>query len=181
MSAMGQAVFVDIETTGLDPMRDEMIELAIISFIFRRDNGKIESHNLAYLGLSEPGCPIPKAVTAIHGISDDVVAGCVFDQAKIRKAVRSSEFLVAHNASFDRAFLVRQFPWMTQWPWLCSMRQIDWHHHGFARRGLGYLCQAHGLRFVPHRAAEDALAGIRLLGQEDENGRFYLAELLPQI
>ena len=181
MSATGRAVFVDVETTGLDPMRDEIVELAIVGFTFDRDVGRIDTYGVEYCGMSEPRQPIPKAATAIHGISDAMVAGRSLDESKIRRAIGTCEVIVAHNAQFDRAFLVKRFPWMAQWRWLCSMRQIDWGRRGFARRGLGYLSKAHGLRFVQHRAQGDAMAGVMLLGWQGENGQYYLEELLQAL
>lgn len=178
MSSTGRATFVDVETTGLDPLRDEVVELAVVSFTFCRENGEIESYALQYSGLSEPTRPIPKAATAIHGISNDMVTGHILDNLGVYQAISVGEFIVAHNVRFDRAFLVKVFPWMARCRWLCSMRQIDWGRHGFARRGLGYLSDAHGLRFPRHRASADALAGVMLLSQRAENGQCYLAELL---
>jgi DNA polymerase-3 subunit epsilon len=59
--------FIDIETTGLRPYSDKIVELSILKI---HPNGKEEykSHRV------NPGIPIPAETTAIHGITDDDVA-----------------------------------------------------------------------------------------------------------
>lgn len=107
---MGQATFIDVETTGLDPTRDEVVELATVWFTVRRDSGETQSYNSAYRSLSEPTRPIPRSATEIHGITDTMVAGCRTQESCLRPIVEASEFIVAHNERLDRAFLVRLFP-----------------------------------------------------------------------
>src|SRR5688572_8764472 len=56
-----RAVFVDVETTGLDQDSDEVIELALVPFEYERDSGRIvgveESKMLS--ALRQPSRPIP--------------------------------------------------------------------------------------------------------------------------
>lgn len=59
--------FIDLETTGLDPARDRIVELAVLTL--DPDGGtdqKVRRMN--------PGVPIPPAATAVHGIGDADVA-----------------------------------------------------------------------------------------------------------
>lgn len=59
-------IFFDLETTGTDPGRDRIVELA---FIKLHPGGKRDS----YVKRLNPGIPIPAASTAIHGITDEDV------------------------------------------------------------------------------------------------------------
>lgn len=60
------AVF-DIESTGTNPRTDRIIELAIV-LVF--PNGRRETHTWLF----NPGVPIPIESTAVHGITDEMVA-----------------------------------------------------------------------------------------------------------
>jgi DNA polymerase III subunit epsilon len=61
------AVF-DLETTGTDPQRDKVVEIAIV----RVDPGGGREAKTRRI---HPGRPIPPDATAVHGIGDDDVAG----------------------------------------------------------------------------------------------------------
>jgi DNA polymerase-3 subunit epsilon len=61
-------VFFDIESTGLNPRTDRILELAAIRL--GPDGGRAER-----VWLLDPGVPIPLESTAIHGITDEMVAG----------------------------------------------------------------------------------------------------------
>ena len=59
-------VFFDLETTGIDIVKDRIIE---ISYVKVFPNGKEESKTMRI----NPGMPIPTASTAILGSTDDGV------------------------------------------------------------------------------------------------------------
>ncbi len=175
----GLAAVVDVETTGLQPARHEIIELAILVFAFNRDSGDLLTLVDEYVGLREPSVPIPAAATAVHGITLDTVRGCSLDHAKVRGILHTAEVLIAHNADFDRAFLTALYPELDGRRWLCSMRDIDWRARGFASRSLQALLAAH--RIQPnsaHRAGADCHALLALLTQPLPEGGTYLRQLL---
>ena len=60
--------FIDLETTGLDPRNDRIVELAVARF--GPGDALLRLHRIV-----DPGRPIPPAAAAIHGIGDDQVAG----------------------------------------------------------------------------------------------------------
>ena len=62
-------IVFDIESTGVSPRRDRIIELAVIKV---HPDGIEESK----CWLFNPTIPIPPETTAIHGISDEDVASC---------------------------------------------------------------------------------------------------------
>ena len=57
-------VFFDLETTGTDPAKDRIIELALVKIL---PNGTREK----YVKRVNPGIPIPKSSSDIHGITDE--------------------------------------------------------------------------------------------------------------
>lgn len=62
-------VFFDLETTGTDPVKDRIVELAFVKLM---PDGKRDKQ----VKRINPGIPIPPEVTAIHGISDEDVKDC---------------------------------------------------------------------------------------------------------
>ena len=59
--------FIDVETTGLNPYKDRIVELSILKI---RPDGTEEYHSRRI----NPGVPIPPDTTAIHGITNEDVA-----------------------------------------------------------------------------------------------------------
>jgi DNA polymerase III subunit epsilon len=102
---MHRAIFLDIETTGLDPACDEIIEMALVPFDFSSD-GRIFSVHESFSRFRDPGRPIPSAVAAVTGITDDMVAGKSIDPAEIEAFLGHAVVVIAHNAGFDRRFPV---------------------------------------------------------------------------
>lgn len=93
-------VALDIETTGLSPSFCGIVEIAALKVL---PDGTVE----AFQTLVNPRCFIPRAVTAIHGITDDMVRGQPTAEGV---APQLLEFvgtmpLVLHNAPFDMGFL----------------------------------------------------------------------------
>src|SRR5689334_4094007 len=94
-------ICLDCETTGLDPEKDQIIEIALIRFNFA---GQIDS----YETLIDPKMPIPEASTAIHHITD----GMVQNKPKIAEILSSilsfigKDLIIGHGISTDIAFLV---------------------------------------------------------------------------
>lgn len=62
-------VVFDIESTGISPRKDRIIELAAIKLM-------PDGEEISKCWLMNPGVPIPPETTAIHGISDEIVKDC---------------------------------------------------------------------------------------------------------
>lgn len=160
--ATRQGLFVDVETTGLDPARDEIIELAMVPFTYGLD-GQVYAVGEAFQQLRQPSVPIPPAIVAITGIDDAMVAGQSIDPAQVGRFAAPASLVVAHNAAFDRKFLERYCETFNTKPWACSMSEIDWAAAGFEGTKLAYLAAGAGFFYERHRAAHDCLAAIELL------------------
>ena len=59
---------IDLETTGLDPSADRVVEVAVLTLL---PHGKSELFHRRV----NPGVPIPAGAAAVHGLSDADVAG----------------------------------------------------------------------------------------------------------
>src|SRR3546814_17060037 len=66
MPHMKRAVFLDVETTGLDPNVDDIIELAMVPFWYA-DSGRIAGVEIGGSALRPPQTPTPAEVTRQTG------------------------------------------------------------------------------------------------------------------
>jgi len=174
-----QACFLDVETTGLSAKTEEVVELAVCLFDFRRDSGEIIQVVDIYTGLREPGVPISAAAARVHGLRMEDLCGKRLDHGRVENLIQSADFIVAHNARFDRSFVAKLIPLSQRKQWLCSMSGVDWYGKGFSSRGLQNLLLSHGICIErSHRAEDDVRAALTLLGERGHDGRTYFAELL---
>jgi len=159
-----RAVFIDIESTGLDPKSDETIEIGLVPFEYDTE-GQITSVLSAYQSFQEPSTSIPEEISALTGITDGMVSGKSIDLESVRSILKDSVLVVAHNAAFDRPFAEKIDASFAQIAWACSMTQVPWQQEGFDGARLSYLVASYGLFYDSHRAVDDCYAGIELLSR----------------
>jgi DNA polymerase-3 subunit epsilon len=178
-ASIKQGIFVDVETTGLDSAKDEIVDLAMVKFQYSID-GRVLGVGDCFEALRDPGRAIPPAVISLTGITDVMVAGRKIDPVDVAEFVAPSALVIAHNSEFDRRFCERFCPVFAQKPWACSLRDVPWHEEGFVNGAkLANLAAAFGLFYAGHRAAQDCHAGILILSQIlPRSGRSALAALL---
>jgi DNA polymerase-3 subunit epsilon len=174
------AIFLDVETTGLDPINDEVIELAMVPFVYTPD-GTIVRVGEAFQSYRDPGIPIPAEVTALTGITYDTVRGQQLDLKAVDAFVADASLIIAHNANFDRKFAERISVVFEPKAWACTMAQIPWAQEGIRGCRLDYLAMANGFFFAEHRAAMDCFAGVEILkGTLPKSGRPALSALIEE-
>jgi DNA polymerase-3 subunit epsilon len=173
-------LFVDVETTGLDPSKDEVIELAMVPFTYSLD-GRIYEVREPFQKFREPSKPIPLEITRLTGITNEMVASCIIDPAEVVAFASSASLVIAHNAAFDRRFVERLGDVFITKPWACSMTQIDWGAEGYEGTKLAYLAMGAGFFYDRHRAVNDCLAAIELLAAPfSRSGALAMANLLDR-
>lgn len=162
---MRTAVLLDTETTGLDARKNEIVELGMVKFDYLPD-GRIAGVRETFSAFNEPSEPIPPEVTALTGITDEMVAGHRIDDNAVAAFVDEAAIVIAHNSGFDRKFAERYWPIFEQKAWACSATEIDWRKHGFAGAQLGYLLNGAGYFHAAHRAVDDCHALLEILAFE---------------
>jgi DNA polymerase-3 subunit epsilon len=98
-------IFFDLETTGVNPATDRIVEIALVKLLpgGRRDT---------WAQRINPGMPIPEASTAIHGISDDDVKDAQgFRQIakELYTWMKGCDLGGYNSARFDLPLLVEEF------------------------------------------------------------------------
>ncbi|GLK81140.1 3'-5' exonuclease [Methylopila turkensis] len=97
-------VFFDLETTGLTPKRDRVIEIAALRF--DRATGELAS----FQSLVKPDRAIPAFVRAMTGLDDAAFADAPEPKDALERffAFVGDAPLVAYNIPFDHAFLMAE-------------------------------------------------------------------------
>jgi len=173
------AIALDVETTGLDPRTDAIIQLSAVAFEYSAETGRIFEVSEPLTHFEDPGRPIPVEVAKMTGITDADVAGKKIDDQAVEAVVRGSNLVLAHNAAFDRPFLERRLPVFKDVPWGCSLADVPWRSLGYASSSQESLLMRHcGVFYDAHRADNDALAMVHLLATPLESGDLPLQLLL---
>jgi len=99
------AVAIDLETTGLDPRRDRIVQIGAVPL---RRGVPDESAGLSLL--VDPGVSIPPTATAVHGITDDDVRGAAAPDRALAELMRfiDGRPLIGHAIGFDLAVLASE-------------------------------------------------------------------------
>ncbi|MCB9727723.1 MAG: WYL domain-containing protein [Deltaproteobacteria bacterium] len=122
-------VAVDLETTGLAPGFDRIIEVGVARFRIRDDGAVVAGAVLD--ALVDPGKRILPTVSELTGISDADVAGAppiasLWPQIVEATRAEGPTVLLAHNAAFDVSFLMAAAadldPTWTPPPAACTVR-----------------------------------------------------------
>jgi DNA polymerase III subunit epsilon len=176
---------VDVETTGLGPDSDEVIELALKLFSYRNETGEVieilEEDSFLREPKSSSALKNYNQAFKVHGIPFESVRGKSFSDMKIKTYFHRADSVFAHNASFDRSFLYRLYPEVNDLKWYCTMRGVPWKKYGFPNGKLLTLLQSHQItEFQTHRAMDDITYLLELLKKTSPNGNLYLREVLEK-
>nr|WP_246241942.1 exonuclease domain-containing protein [Flexivirga aerilata] len=149
---------VDVETTGLDPARDRILQIAVSQM---RSDGVLER---SWSSLVDPGCdPGP---THIHGITKERLRGAPrYDDIVDRvHSLINGRIFVAHNARFDWAFLAHEADRVrSRLPvqkTLCTWRMSGMFDLPVPDLKLATICRYWG---VPQARPHDAEDDVRVL------------------
>ena len=147
--------FLDVETTGMNPRTDRIIEIGIIQI---RDNQIINEYN----SLINPNTRVNHFIEKITGIRDEDL----YDKPEFSSQINTisdiinNTIVVAHNASFDYNFLKYEYQRLDQKlsiPFSCSVRISRKLYPQYRRHNLDSLIERFNLNIENrHRALDDA-------------------------
>lgn len=154
---------VDVETTGLGPANNNIIEIGLVKI----KNFKVIDR---YNSFINPGRSIPPFITQFTGISNDDVYNAPFfeDLVKPLQDFLEDSVLVGHNLQFDISFLRKEFNVCGvenyQPLQLCTLRLARRMLPNLKSRSLGNLANyLHLKNEDAHRAYADAEVTAKIL------------------
>ncbi|MCB1112605.1 MAG: DUF3820 family protein [Chlamydiales bacterium] len=153
---MARPIYYDTETTGVKAENDQIIEIAAYDPI----------ENRTFEMFVNPGRPIPPDATAIHHITDEMVAEAPDFSLVGQEFINFCEgdtILIAHNNDgFDVHFLRAEFgrhdiP-MPEWKFLDSLKWARRYRRDLPRHSLQFLREIYGIEANnAHRALDDVI------------------------
>lgn len=166
---------IDVETTGCNPLRDRVIEIAVI----RTDGGG------EFSTLVNPGRSLPPFITSLTGITGDALADAprFEDIAPEIADLLEGAVFVAHNARFDYAFVRNEFKRLGisfSAPTLCTVRLSRKLYPKQSRHNLESIIQRHSIAVQQrHRAMDDtrAVEAFLSVAREEKGGTLFDAAL----
>jgi DNA polymerase III subunit epsilon len=156
MAKQPRPIYYDTETTGIRNDKDRIIELAAYDPI----------ENRTFCELINPGMPIPKEATAIHNISDEMVANALSFKEVAEAFVSfcpENTVLIAHNNdAFDKLFLEAEFKRalvpMPNFRYLDTLKWARKYRSDLPRHTLQSLREVYGFPAnQAHRALDDVI------------------------
>lgn len=155
---LNRYVAVDLETTGLDPARDNIIEIGLVRVVEGRLTDK-------YQTLVRPDCRISATIRRITGIEDAMLDGAPGIHEVLPGVLEfiGNDPILGHNVGFDCKFLEVSSGgklFNTCYDTSELARIVLPASPGYR---LAELCKSQGIDIIrSHRALEDALAASNL-------------------
>lgn len=160
MDKISDYLCVDLETTGLNPKTDKIIEIGAV---------KVRSGKIAdtFQTLVNPCRPLEERITGITGITDDMLS----DKPVINEVLpdflhfAGEDILLGHSVLFDYSFLKKAVvngKGSFEREGLDTLKIARVYLTELPHRSLPYLCEHFGISHKAHRALGDAMATVAL-------------------
>ena len=136
-------VVFDLETTGLSPEKDTMIEIGALKVI----QGKVADRFSEFIN---PHQKLTEQISELTGITDEMLAGARDLQAVVSDFVDFCEdyVVVGHNLGFDYRFTkmaAEKFRLPFEHEGIDTLKIAKTVHKDLPSRSLGALCEHYGI------------------------------------
>lgn len=153
-------VSIDLETTGLNPKYDKIIEIGAVKIIGGREVDRFES-------LINPGRQIEERITELTGIKNEDLIDAPYIEEVYPKLLEFLEELplLGHSILFDYSFLKKEAvnnKLVFEKNGIDTLKIARKYLDSLEHRNLGFLCQHFEIPIHAHRALEDAMATAKL-------------------
>ncbi len=163
-------VFLDVETTGLSFDSDRVIQLCIRPVLVNKNSYKASAIAKSKVYHNDPGFPLSDEIRKLTNIEDSDLEGESIDWEWVHSTLERADFVVCHNASFDRGMIEKELTRAglknTETIWACSMSQVFWRDFCRPSKALEVLCAWSGFFYDSHQAANDVDAMIHVLRKQ---------------
>jgi len=163
---------LDLETTGLNPKTEKIIEIGAV----RVRNGVITD---SFESLVAPERLLPERITELTGITDEMLEGAPEKEEVIPKFLEfaGDDILLGHSILFDYSFLKRtavNCNYRFEKSGIDTLKIARKFLPDLESRSLGCLCSYYKIEHKAHRALADAKATVSLYQRLAEE--FYTEE-----
>ncbi len=166
-----EILIFDLETTGLDPFKNKIIEIGAI--LLKKTPEGVYSINKELNVLIKQNEPLPEKIIEITGITDDLLNSDGISEAeafkKFTELYNTEVLLVAYNLSFDYSFINELFRRHLNDRTLfinndvLDVMAIYKDRHQFPHRLESAVSKYNIVHESAHRAKDDAIATLRVL------------------
>lgn len=163
-AALGEFIALDFETTGLDPNMETVIDIGAVRY---KNGQEIERFST----LVNPGRQISPEISQLTGITNEALADAPYLKAIDQKLYDflGTSPIMAHNASFERAFLHHIFGEDFNPPMMDSCHILALCYPLAPTLSLEAFIKRFGLRdYEHHRGLEDALDMVAVIKKIDQ-------------
>lgn len=149
-------IYYDTETTGVRSDKDRIIEIAAFDPV----------ENRTFVHLVNPGIPIPPEATAIHKITDAMVATAPsfkeIGEAFIEFCSGDTVLIAHNNDAFDKLFLENEYKRagliIPNWVYIDTLKWARKYRNDLPRHTLQTLREVYGIPAnQAHRALDDVI------------------------
>ena len=151
-------VCLDLETTGLDPKTDKIIEIGAVKV---RGGEIVDS----FQSFVNPGRMLPEKIVELTGICDEDLKDAMSIETVIPKFLEFSgnDYFLGHSVLFDYSFMkkaVVNLDGKNKYEkfGIDTLKISRKHLASLESRKLSYLCAYYGIDQKAHRALGDAMA-----------------------
>lgn len=154
---------LDLETTGLNPKYDKIIEVGAVKV----RNGQIIDR---FQSLIRPGITLPEKITELTGITRQELEEAPDSENVIPQVIEflGDDVILGHQVMFDYSFLKKAAVNLNLWKseqshlGLDTLRLSRIYLPELPSRRLSDLCSYYGIEHQAHRALGDAESTVRL-------------------
>ena len=164
---------IDLETTGLSPERDQMIELGAVVWDTRLNKPVSMMNRLIHIGPRQ----LDEEIIALTGIEQKHLREFGVSELnalqEMIEMARHCKYFVAHNGpQFDKIFIERamaRYDLQLDMPWIDTLHDVPYRDDVKTRK-LSYLATEHKfLNPFSHRALFDVLTMMEVVSRYDWN------------
>lgn len=160
---------LDVETTGLCPIEDEVTEIGAVLW-----DTETKKPLALYSTFVQTTKPISNEITELTGITkemcDELGVSPMAALGGLLRLARKADCIVAHNAKFDKGFfdaLCIKHSGAFDKQWVCTIQDID-YPKSCKHKNLTNLAGEHDfVNPFKHRALFDVLTMLRILSHYD--------------